>query len=282
MEALQDTTKIQKRYLKAIEDNQFEVLPGKFYTRAFIREYASAVGLDPEMIMEEHKNELPTFDEEPTIQYSRVQKARNEATQKSSRSFKFLPTFLTVALIVAVAFVVWIVIQSVGGTSDDTAEDGQGSDNEISVPADSEQEDEETPEEEPQEEGETPQDEEQPAEDDSEAEEPALNAELTQEGTGGFPEHVYSISGAEDRSVTIELEGTAYLEVQSPKGGENLITPKEYTTGESPLSLEFDGQNELYIKTGNAPGTVVKIGDEVIEFPDPEKSTQKMLLQYQE
>ena len=44
LDDIQEMTKIQKRYLVAIEAEDFHVLPGRFYARAFIKEYAQAVG----------------------------------------------------------------------------------------------------------------------------------------------------------------------------------------------------------------------------------------------
>ena len=35
LDDIQEMTKIQKRYLQAIEDNNFSSLPGRFYARAF-------------------------------------------------------------------------------------------------------------------------------------------------------------------------------------------------------------------------------------------------------
>ena len=36
LDDLQQTTKIQKRYLQAIEDGNPDILPGRFYARAFV------------------------------------------------------------------------------------------------------------------------------------------------------------------------------------------------------------------------------------------------------
>ena len=38
-------------------------MPGNFYVRAFIKQYAEAVGLDPEELFEEFKNEIPNTHE---------------------------------------------------------------------------------------------------------------------------------------------------------------------------------------------------------------------------
>ncbi|QKI82207.1 helix-turn-helix domain-containing protein [Kroppenstedtia eburnea] len=47
MEDVQDRTNIQIRFLQALEKGDFSVLPGKFYTRAFLRNYAEFLDLDP-------------------------------------------------------------------------------------------------------------------------------------------------------------------------------------------------------------------------------------------
>jgi transcriptional regulator with XRE-family HTH domain len=43
-----ERTKINRRYLAAIEEDHYDHLPGEAFTRGFIRAYAQSVGLDPE------------------------------------------------------------------------------------------------------------------------------------------------------------------------------------------------------------------------------------------
>ncbi|HYP56226.1 MAG TPA: helix-turn-helix domain-containing protein [Solirubrobacterales bacterium] len=47
--------KIRVRYLQAIEDEDWDVLPGDVYARGFVRTYASYLGLDGERLAEEYR-----------------------------------------------------------------------------------------------------------------------------------------------------------------------------------------------------------------------------------
>lgn len=57
-----DRTKISVRYLKAMEQDRFELLPGAVFTRGFLREYARYVGLNPDEVVNFY---LSTQEEEP-------------------------------------------------------------------------------------------------------------------------------------------------------------------------------------------------------------------------
>ena len=67
--SMQQITKIQKRYLIAIEDEKFDELPGDFYVRAFIKQYADTVGLDGKELLREYDDDLL---EAKTAEYSSV------------------------------------------------------------------------------------------------------------------------------------------------------------------------------------------------------------------
>jgi cytoskeletal protein RodZ len=54
-------TKINPRYLQAIESGEFDKLPGGVFARMFIKQYADAVGLDGASFAEEFQRQTPTF-----------------------------------------------------------------------------------------------------------------------------------------------------------------------------------------------------------------------------
>lgn len=51
-------TRIRARYLRAIEDEEWDALPGGAYTRGFIRAYASFLGLDGERLVAEYRESV--------------------------------------------------------------------------------------------------------------------------------------------------------------------------------------------------------------------------------
>jgi len=50
--------RIRARFLRAIEEEDWSVLPGEAYTRGFIRTYAGYLGLDGGLLAEQHRREI--------------------------------------------------------------------------------------------------------------------------------------------------------------------------------------------------------------------------------
>ena len=48
-------TKIRAKYLRALENEEWDLLPGPTYVKSFLRTYAEALGLDPKLLVEEYK-----------------------------------------------------------------------------------------------------------------------------------------------------------------------------------------------------------------------------------
>jgi cytoskeleton protein RodZ len=53
LQQVEEDTKIRCRYLQALEDEEFDVLPGQAYAKGFLQSYASYLGLDPRVFIEE-------------------------------------------------------------------------------------------------------------------------------------------------------------------------------------------------------------------------------------
>jgi cytoskeleton protein RodZ len=62
-------TKIRAKYLRALENDEFSMLPGSTYVKSFLRTYAEYLGLDAQLLVEEFRaqheprgeGELPSF-----------------------------------------------------------------------------------------------------------------------------------------------------------------------------------------------------------------------------
>jgi cytoskeleton protein RodZ len=67
--AVEESTKIRTKYLRALENEEWGVLPGPTYVKSFLRTYAEFLGLDAHMLIEEYRAryerpeelELPAF-----------------------------------------------------------------------------------------------------------------------------------------------------------------------------------------------------------------------------
>lgn len=121
LDDIQQSTKIQKRYLAAIENGQFDQLPGAFYERAFVRQYASAVGLDVTEFMQNHDIQTQTV--EPDLRGARVDSDNvtragmhqvEESTAEKTR--QMLPKILIGVAVVAIIGIIWALVASFAGS----------------------------------------------------------------------------------------------------------------------------------------------------------------------
>src|SRR5213078_162590 len=58
-------TKIRAKYLRALESEEWDLLPGPTFVKTFLRTYAEYLGLDPRVLVEEYRQryERPAMNE---------------------------------------------------------------------------------------------------------------------------------------------------------------------------------------------------------------------------
>jgi cytoskeleton protein RodZ len=107
--------KIRHRYLRAIENEDWDVLPGGAYTRAFIRTYAGYLGLDGDRLADEYRRATaqPSGERAP----QRVEPVQTGAKPRDRRFQTRLLVGLAVVGVAAVLVAVGLVSGNGGGGS---------------------------------------------------------------------------------------------------------------------------------------------------------------------
>ncbi|MGX6428172.1 helix-turn-helix domain-containing protein [Levilactobacillus yonginensis] len=113
LDDLQQTTKIQKRYLIAIEDQNFDELPGDFYVRAFIKQYADMVDLDGAELLKQFDSTLPSTQTQEYVDKVNENnpETRSQQRQVDERYVKLRRTVPIVGIVIVVLAVlvgIWI------------------------------------------------------------------------------------------------------------------------------------------------------------------------------
>lgn len=112
LEQIQSTTKIQKRYIVAIEEGDYKQLPGAFYARAFIKTYAEALGLDVDEVFTTYKRDLPEPEAQPVVELSRRATYSKSTAPKKSVAKRWIPNIIIIALIFAIGVALYYGFQA--------------------------------------------------------------------------------------------------------------------------------------------------------------------------
>jgi cytoskeleton protein RodZ len=92
------STKIRAKYLRAIENEEWDLLPGPVYARSFLRTYGDYLGLDSRMLVDEFKQQY----ERPSDQELRPIAARTRERERMARGPLLPPWALIAVILVAV------------------------------------------------------------------------------------------------------------------------------------------------------------------------------------
>ena len=294
LEDLQKLTKIQKRYLLGIEEGNYEVMPGKFYVRAFIKQYCEAIGLDTDAIFEEYKSDIPsTQTEDMPQQLSRV-RSRKEIPQHTkgvSKAYDYLPTVLVVAGVVVVGIIIWVIAQNIVSDKNKEQANQEAPNSEVQQSNTQEETNETTAKNDN-----SKSEDEQNAADKKEkekAEREKAEKEKAEKEKKDSGKQEYKEVQKTGRSATYALSGTdafnlevtstqadTWLDVKNGKG--NAFFSSILKKGET---KEFDltKETEARVNIGYSPGVELKVNGKAVDLPfDSSKQVRQVVtIQYQ-
>ena len=102
-------TKIRGKYLRALEEEQFEMLPGDTYVKGFLRTYADYLGLDGQLYLDEFNSRFAASEELPFAQSTTPKKRRRRVESNL--------VVVALAAIVAVTILVVVGLSGLGSDS---------------------------------------------------------------------------------------------------------------------------------------------------------------------
>nr|WP_318261864.1 RodZ domain-containing protein [Peribacillus simplex] len=277
LEDLQELTKIQKRYLIGIEEGNYSMMPGKFYVRAFIKQYCEAVGLDSEEIFEQYKSEIPSvYSEELPEQLSRVQSRKN-IPAGDSKVVELLPKILAAVLVIGAAVLIWVlVLNYMSNPDNDDQKDAKQSDavdynkseefNKEEDNADQKQNEEKSD------------SSEKKNEDDTAVKDEEKEQNLAVTSSSG-KNSTYELKNTDTFKLKVTSKGSPWVGI---KNGEGKLLFQGTIEKDKSQEIDFTNEKEAVINIGRAYETEIYVNDEKLEYSisPTEVNTQLVTIQF--
>ena len=99
-------TKIRGKYLRALEEERFDVLPSHTYVKGFLRSYAEYLGLDGQLYVDEYNTRFVSGDEDLPLRTRRVPAARGRRSQRRESNIVLL-ALTAIGLVTALVIAAW-------------------------------------------------------------------------------------------------------------------------------------------------------------------------------
>ena len=113
MTEVEARTKIRAKYLRAIENEEWDLLPGPVYVKSFLRTYGDFLGLDSRMLVDEYKRQY----ERPSDHELRPITSLSRERERAARGPLIPPWVLVGVVLVGIVVALYFVGSHKGGKS---------------------------------------------------------------------------------------------------------------------------------------------------------------------
>jgi cytoskeleton protein RodZ len=113
MSEVESRTKIRAKYLRAIENEEWDLLPGPVYVKSFLRTYGDFLGLDSRMLIDEYKRRY----ERPSDNELRPVSTLTRERERAARGPLVPPWAIIGVVLVGVVIVLYVLGSGTGSKS---------------------------------------------------------------------------------------------------------------------------------------------------------------------
>jgi cytoskeletal protein RodZ len=107
---VESATKIRAKYLRALENEEWDQLPGPTFVRTFLRTYAEYLGLDSKMLVEDYKQRYERPGPQDVMPFS-----SRGGPRRPQRPPRVIPPWAVIGVIVVLLLVALFTLGSLGG-----------------------------------------------------------------------------------------------------------------------------------------------------------------------
>ena len=271
LDDLQSLTKIQKRYLSGIENEEFGSMPGSFYVRAFIKQYADAVGLDADEMLLLYRDSSGKLELKEEEQQHAPQTLSRRSNIRNSRLNEVLPKIIVALFIIVIIAVVYFLNKNNianktpdVGTNDSLIfgqekpeDENKGDTDSTGDGTDVEEEPEET----------------------EEPEEPAVEQVLTHESIAG-EDSFYRLTNAEELKLEIRTSGDSWIGVLDRSNTERMPEGAHTLTAGDSVEIDASDTDRVRIRVGRTASTEIYVNGELLEYEN-DRTTQNVIIEYE-
>ena len=260
-------------------------MPGTFYVRAFIKQYAEAVGLDSNELLETFKDEVPANKTAQTVtattNVQQPQQRRSLARKASRGSSDWMPKLIVALFIIIIIAAIWFLKQH--NSSNDVVDEPKQQDVKVEstdVKTNSNKDKEDQTKTDTQENN---------ADDTTQKEE-----ETQQKISEGVLENdsvttTYTLTGAKDFKIKVKVTGSTWVGIQDENGTEisnesdSYKADQMYSDGDE-LDIDATGHKSVRVRLGASANGTVYVNDEKIKFAatPAERYTQNIVIKFEE
>jgi cytoskeletal protein RodZ len=104
---LEERTKIRSKYLRALEDERFDILPAPTYVKGFLRSYAEALGLDGQPFVDEYNSRFAVGEDEVVLRATRRVPMPRQRDRQARESRMAVFALLAIAVVTALVIAAW-------------------------------------------------------------------------------------------------------------------------------------------------------------------------------